>query len=605
MKTPSRWKPQAFLEGLRPDPGYKVEQAFVATYSADVVSIGATLLALAGRDDDRGSGTRADMAEAVESLRGRLRILVQKGRITRPRARLGMASLFDQFVVDIPFDESERSWHPKLVVVRYVNADRQQVWKLWLGSRNLTTSTDLDFGVLLDGGASAKRGDQLQDFERLVREVATWAALPNVDVEALASAATRVKWDSPKGLAVKRTNLLSRGNAGRLPQTLSKADEVLLISPFLDGTFVARIGAWGAKETTRRILSTEMELRKLAHQAGQPLKGFSTIAAYAAPDSEPTDPNVPDTEMQAGPGAQVSEDEFVIRGLHAKILAVRTGTKWLIWAGSANATSRGWEGTNTEVVAECQGDSSVGEGLVDLVKSGIDRKIADLLAESIPPEDVDEKRLERVRAQIVAHWVGHVRRDDDHFYLVSAFRQPIELSGVSVSVGLATGTLQTFSPAAEELHLGRFGLAEQTALLQWRITAGALQCAWMQRADVRPELDANRDMALIATHLGAQEFAAWVRSLLRGEGSGGSGDPWDTEEPDRRPRGATNALVHLNLEEILACHGRDPGALKEMDARLSTYLRAVIEYASDDPAAVKRLQEVERLWANIRAELVD
>ena len=74
------WPALSFLEGLRPGPDENVELALLASYSADLGSIGATLLALAGKDTDAGRGSPSDFADAVERLRGKaemhLKVLV-------------------------------------------------------------------------------------------------------------------------------------------------------------------------------------------------------------------------------------------------------------------------------------------------------------------------------------------------------------------------------------------------------------------------------------------------------------------------------------------------------------------------------------------------
>ena len=79
------WPALSFLEGLRPGPDESVELALLASYSADLGSIGATLLALAGKDTDAGRGSPSDFADAVERLRGKVRIVIQRGRLAKMR----------------------------------------------------------------------------------------------------------------------------------------------------------------------------------------------------------------------------------------------------------------------------------------------------------------------------------------------------------------------------------------------------------------------------------------------------------------------------------------------------------------------------------------
>jgi len=65
MSKSSAWQSQAYLDALRPSPGRDVRGAILTSYSADIASIVAALLALAARDNDGGSGCKTDLAEAI------------------------------------------------------------------------------------------------------------------------------------------------------------------------------------------------------------------------------------------------------------------------------------------------------------------------------------------------------------------------------------------------------------------------------------------------------------------------------------------------------------------------------------------------------------
>src|SRR5438874_11039856 len=98
MNPAPGWQSQAYLDVLRPNPGYEVRGAILTSYSADIASIVAALLALAARDNGCGSGGKADLAEAIELLRGKVRVLIQRGRLARPKRIPGIAGVLDQFV---------------------------------------------------------------------------------------------------------------------------------------------------------------------------------------------------------------------------------------------------------------------------------------------------------------------------------------------------------------------------------------------------------------------------------------------------------------------------------------------------------------------------
>ena len=135
----------ALLDVLRPPVGWRVDRALLSTYSADPAVLAAVLLALVARDEDSGSGARAALARALIELRGRVAIVVQRGRLAAPATGNLALGLLDRYVREARYAESAvdglegRSWHAKLAIVRFQTEDGKTTrWRLWLGSRNLT-----------------------------------------------------------------------------------------------------------------------------------------------------------------------------------------------------------------------------------------------------------------------------------------------------------------------------------------------------------------------------------------------------------------------------------------------------------------------------------
>ena len=149
---------QPYLDQLRPNPGWSVRVALLTAYSADPIAIGATLLAMTGRNSESGSGNAADFAESVERMRDRLRVIVQRGRLQLPATLPRIAGVLDQFVIQQDYDESRQSWHPKLALISYEGPSDERSWRLWIGSRNLTHSRDLDLGLVIDGVTRRRKG---------------------------------------------------------------------------------------------------------------------------------------------------------------------------------------------------------------------------------------------------------------------------------------------------------------------------------------------------------------------------------------------------------------------------------------------------------------
>ena len=363
--TVDSWPALSFLEGLRPGPDENVELALLASYSADLGSIGATLLALAGKDTDAGRGSPSDFADAVERLRGKVRIIIQRGRLAKMRKTPRIAAVLDQFVREVDFDEATHSWHPKAALVRTRSADGEIGWRLWIGSRNLTECVNRDIGLLLVSGK--KGGAPVPGADELARALADRAALGGLRSASLAATVAKVAWRPPAGVRVERI-LWSAGSGGQpIPVPPVGTDEVVAVSPFIDKNFLARLAPQATKPMRRVLLTTMREIERI----GPSLAAFDDLLALDAPDYPIGDPE-PDPQSAASvPDSAVAEDEEeeVGRGLHAKLLFMRSGQKRRLWLGSANATMRAWTGRNAEVTAELLVTEPVEKGLIALLGS--------------------------------------------------------------------------------------------------------------------------------------------------------------------------------------------------------------------------------------------
>lgn len=610
MSDGKPWPAQAYLDALRPEPCWRIGTAILASYSADLPAIGAALLALAGRDDERGSGSRTDFAEAVESLRGKLRILIQRGRLAKLKRLPAIAGILDQFLAEVPFDEADRSWHPKLALLRLIGPNDETAWRFWIGSRNLTSTENLDFGLLVKGATGTRApGHALEGLQAAAVRLAELAKLDTAPPAAFGRQAGQVRWTAPAGLRIRRVHLTSGDGGEALPTPPDRVEDVVVISPFLDGGFVGAVGGWGKKACGHTLLSTHAELGKLARQSGKPLTAYDgRILAFEAPLPESVEPVATDTDS-VSPGPVEAGAEEVALGLHAKILAVRTGAKLRLWVGSANATRRAWSGKNVEIIAELEGAAGLQAGLDHVL--GMGRPVAEATLAAEPPEEADETRdrLDRAREHIAAHWAGRLVREMDDLSLNGESAPHPPDAEVELEAGLATGAFLPWPRHLARLPLGEYPLSLQTELVQLRLTLNDRQCAWLQRCPIEPPLDETRDRVALARHLGPRAFLDWLRALLQDSGAADEGtEPWDAlagagisdKGDDRSP------WQDLTLEDMLTCWARDPKAFARADERLIAFLDQVIAH-SEMPSAtdLERLRSLRELWGTLRGELID
>ena len=90
-----------FLDRLRPEAGWKTDCAVISTYSAQMPVIAAVLLAMAGEVDEAGSGSRVGLARALMTMRNKVHVVLQSGRLTLGQHDTAIGALFDQFLHDL------------------------------------------------------------------------------------------------------------------------------------------------------------------------------------------------------------------------------------------------------------------------------------------------------------------------------------------------------------------------------------------------------------------------------------------------------------------------------------------------------------------------
>jgi hypothetical protein len=600
------WPALSFLEGLRPGPDENVELALLASYSADLGSIGATLLALAGKDTDAGRGSPSDFADAVERLRGKVRIVIQRGRLAKMRKTPRIAAVLDQFVREVDFDEATHSWHPKAALVRTRSTDGEIGWRLWIGSRNLTECVNRDIGLLLVSGA--KGGAPVPGADELARALADRAALKGLRSTALAATIAKVAWRSPAGVRVERIRWSTGTGDQPVPVPPPGTDEVVVVSPFADKHFLARQAPETTKPARRVLLTTMREIERI----GPSLAAFDELLALDAPDYPIGDPEPDSQNAASAPDSNAADDEEeeVGRGLHAKLLFMRSGQKRRLWLGSANATMRAWTGRNAEVTAELLVTEPVEKGLRALLGSA--RLVeAPSIEHSPDAAALEEEALERARAQVAARWAAQLSIDDEGARLTH--RSDLHPGGphpdesdIVLEVGALYGELTVWSAQQIVVELGPVAPAERSEFVRLRVSRGDKALSWLQRAPAEPPFGEDRDRAAFVRFLGARGFLLWLAGLLADDGREGEGD-WTNDELQQRAGPGANPALDSSLptlEEMLAAWTRDPDKFLEIERRVSQYLPAVLEQAKqEEPHTAEMLERFDDLWRKLRSGL--
>lgn len=602
--TSHHWPAISFLECLRPGPDESVDLALLASYSADLGTMGATLLALAGKDTDSGRGSPSDFAEAVERLRGKVRLVIQRGRLATMRRTPRVASVLDQFVREVSFDEAVQSWHPKVALVRFRNTHGATSWRLWLGSRNLTECANRDLGLLLVSGD--KRGDRIPGVDDLARDLASRASLKGVRPATLASAIAKVIWVAPPGVSVEHIHWSGGSGRQTIPMPTENTTEIIVVSPFVDVTFLALHAKNGARNVSRTLLTTMSEIERVGPEVGM----FDELLALDAPNYPAAfqrgEANIESFADTSSPPDDEEEADLGI-GLHAKLLFMRTGRERRLWMGSANATMRAWTGRNAEVVAELLVRESVENGLKALLGAARVTTAPDLIH---TPDDSEQeaKALEQARTQVAARWGATLHHEGERtlltHHVVGHPQGPHpDAPDILLEVGSLHGELVTWSREQIVVDLGSMEAADRSEFVRLQIRRGDRRLSWLQRAPADPPFGEDRDRATFVRFLGSRGFFLWLGGLLADDGREGEGD-WADDGTSGKPAPAPNVGADIELptlEEMLAAWARDPARFGDIDRRISRYLPAILEQARhEEPQAAETLRSFEDLWRKIR-----
>lgn len=561
---------------LRPDIGQSVSRAVVATYSLDLVALLGLVLALGGDGEAEFENSPLGLVKAFDSVRGRLRVLHQVGRIVMPRAHRSILPLLDTMVEAIPADERRQSWHPKVALVRY-DGDPGQ-WRFWIGSRNLTGSRDLDVGLLLISSCD-KAARPVPDIAELAQDLLVEGAFSSAELKELRAA----RWLAPAGTAVR--HLLWRRPGGDLPflpaPLLERAEMVSAVSPFIDKTGLREVLRAGSSRVT--LLTSDVSASKCA-----PLPG-TDFRTGSAPEPETT---VSVEQQVDDRTAEFTEPPPA--GVHAKLIAVTKGKRSTILLGSANLTKRGLLGPNAEAVAILDiKDSDLASSLQAFVESGFE----------FDPSRVDEELAEREESQ---------RQLDERIALLLECDLGLKYGdgGLTLTVGdgadaaLASARFEVapfLDPAAwvrietgmRSVQLLRDSVvpSERTSLVSFRATSladSSIHRSWVLSLPVSGFDHDQRDLTLLAKYIGASRFRDWLSSQLDGL-DGTAGERWSDEPPQSR-EGETSRIPEMfTLETMLSAWARDPRSFERRTAGMMAMLDSFRETFEELPEEEERL----------------
>lgn len=603
----NRWPNISYLEAIRPEPGWKTELALLSSYSVDLIALGSAILALAGCDDDRGSGSRIDFATAVKNLKDRVRVLVQAGHLKVPSNAIDKKILvtLDGYIREVHRGEYA-SWHPKCALVKHCRDDGGEArWRLWIGSRNLTRDLSWDVGLTLAGDHRGS-GAYVPGISELAKTLVGYAKLggPRVDNE-LKEQLDQVRWEVPDGCELRDLRLLNESSHRGLPQAPTAVNKVVVVSPFINN-IIREFDSWGGSSAEKILVSTREQLAQLALKKKECLAVFNDLRYIESSGFDPLgEEDVIDVE-----DAETHDEEPEPRGLHAKIIYAESASERCLWVGSANATSWGWN-HNDEIVAQLKVTKEVAEGLEEFIGMAKCVSLAELEEQFETPEDEEQKRLESAKDQVV-RWLEKAIQKvyKNSSIIIRSDPNPVDYPEFQLKVGRLGSPQPIIWPrGAKKLSLPQCLPGEVTELIQCRLESGQEHTlSWLQRIPVDPELNEDRNNQALARYLGPHRFLFWVKAQLNCEPvSDGGGDWYEQDKGEPQIKTSTAEPPSWpTIEEVLKAWARDPEIIGSLDNTVKDFKRYFEEHAdsfSEDLGDLKILQDFYQTWKVIRREL--
>ena len=553
-------------DGLRPPDGTRLDLAVATTFSLDLNAMLLAPLSFALFDSSRSDPVAADpirLLEAVRRYGERITVYCQAGGISVPASKFSpVLSFIENSVVEVAPDQGV--FHPKVWVLRFVDADGAHIHRLLVLSRNLTFDRSWDTMLRLDEDADTAAPvptKPLVDFLLAIPTIAVGDSRSDL-IDELCRTIADATLSPPEPFTEAEFLPRGFGMAGYpFPET---SDRALAISPFLDTDALAGLGY--AKELI--LVSRPETLDRLGAAA---LDNVDTRTlqriAEVHPDDEPAQSDLPSEN-----GTSLSPPE----GLHAKTYIFDIGREAEIITGSGNLTNAGWH-RNVEFGVRLRGPKK-GCGVTAALDGPAEAPGLEALLSSYVPENAEGETdpaeatylaIERAHSDLVA---SRPRLTAD---ALDSDQVKVELRTDSPWTGPGKTTVRLLTTPAQERTWGTgdpiavWPALSRTSLTPYVVvetTAGEGKTKATRMCIVKAALGGDigdRASDLLAQLLGSKEDVLRYLILLLGDPSydswaaqlGGSG------ERHFKPIAGYGADDYALFEPLIRAAGRDEVAL--------------------------------------------
>lgn len=318
-------------EQLNAPDGFSFDSAIATTYSIDLDALLAVSVALGFKDTLEGdlSGEKLLLLEAISSLKDRLIVFYQKGKIKLPLEYNYLFTLLEPCLAPVVPEGGEfSSFHPKLWLLRYVETDKKRnpeiIYRFIVLTRNLTFDKSWDVALSMDG----RLEEEIQVNDNTSQWIDFILDLLNQQKDykykkTLKKELPYIKWSLMKNTWGEK--MLPGSKAFGRPLEFIDVDSMLVMSPFIkdSGNQIGGLKWLGSQvpEHGRKLLFSRAE--ELNSIGEEKLSGWECFSINSL---------VVEGEERLNEGIEPHD-------LHAKVIVTERGNVSDWHLGSANATS--------------------------------------------------------------------------------------------------------------------------------------------------------------------------------------------------------------------------------------------------------------------------
>ena len=331
---------------LHPPADYHLDFAVGTTYSLDLNALIASAIS-------SGSSVKFDSyltddpifsMNVLQDNMDRIVLFCEKGRIKFPEKPTKLYILLENMVfqVDSP-KNGYYSFHPKFWLLRFIDDDGHVLYRIIVLSRNLTFDRSWDISFSMDGHKTRKKTDKNKAVSGFLKYLKGYVSdeIKKDKMDEIIKELNHVHFDLDCNGVFNDFEFIINGidekNIKNYPLFSNRWDELLIISPFLNGDVIKGFNNRSSKDSKAALITRPASLGKL--KPGN----YDNFNIYTLKE-------------EIIEGGSESSHRFP-QDIHAKMYMMKKDNRTELYLGSLNASRKALEG-NVEFMVRLSVDNN-------------------------------------------------------------------------------------------------------------------------------------------------------------------------------------------------------------------------------------------------------